>query len=96
MSILDLNGLLAGAGIRLEEEPEMTDGAFVGTITGFRRYEDLAPPEWVSLAHPYLLVAIGAVTAWFLASLLVIWGRHLLPTMPANGSSPPREHRFGD
>jgi hypothetical protein len=37
-----------------------------GTIVGIRRYENLAPPEW-------LTTSAGLVTAWFLATLLVTW-----------------------
>ncbi len=50
-----------------------------GTIIGVRRYNALAPPDWLSASNPYVLGACGGITAWFLANLLYIWLRQLFP-----------------
>ncbi|MCZ6835269.1 MAG: cbb3-type cytochrome c oxidase subunit I [Planctomycetota bacterium] len=52
---------------------------FAGTIIGVWRYDDLAPPLWLSNSNPYLMVFFGAIAAWYLANLLVTWLRLLFP-----------------
>ncbi|MHC4990102.1 MAG: cbb3-type cytochrome c oxidase subunit I [Planctomycetota bacterium] len=50
-----------------------------GTIIGVRRYNDLAPPEWLDVSSHFVLAACGVVTAWFLANLIQTWLRLLFP-----------------
>lgn len=50
-----------------------------GVFIGLWRYDDLAPPTWVTVSYPYVLAAVGVVTAWFLSQLLFLWLRCLFP-----------------
>ena len=47
--------------------------SFSGILTGVRRYDGLAPPEWLTACSHYVLAAIGVITAWYLANLLHVW-----------------------
>jgi len=48
-----------------------------GLITGIQRYDGLAPPLWLSSSNPFVLAGTGVVSAYFLATLLMVWLRLL-------------------
>lgn len=50
-----------------------------GVIIGIRRYEGLAPPQWLDASSHFILAGCGVVTAYFLAHLIRTWLRLLFP-----------------
>ncbi|MCP3902246.1 MAG: cbb3-type cytochrome c oxidase subunit I [Planctomycetes bacterium] len=50
---------------------------FSGVLIGVRRYDALAPPQWLTSSNHYVLATCGVVTAWFLANLIFTWARLL-------------------
>jgi len=52
-----------------------------GTLTGVRRYDNMAPPQWLEASNHYVLAVCGGLTAWFLLRLVMVWLRFLYPRL---------------
>ena len=60
-----------------------------GTVVGYTRYLDLAPPDWLARSNGLVFGGVGMAVALFLALLLGIWLRCLFvaPSVLADSNS---------